>query len=271
MPTLYFYMASKLTKSINKTFTPTYYGSTPMYGFGSWIKNNWMAPISPAITLGSLISGENANDFLKKNAGTIGSVTGAALGTAIAPGIGTTIGGQLGGQIGGAVQGDYEQDQSLLKQLPQQNQVNMLTRLNSLEPQSPYNQMACGGKMKANGGLLTTEVGNMDMFGAGGKMNFKSPAAYKAWLGYVHATGKAEATPGHQKVSIGGKPHKVQHAMGGELTNGLDNMTNFATGGTHENNPNSGIPLGNNALVEQDEFKFGNYIFSNRIPFKFKK
>lgn len=231
-------MASKLTKSINKTFTPTYYSNVPMYGFGSW---------------------------LKQNAGTIGTVAGAGLGALVgAPQIGATIGGQLGG----SVQGNYEQDQA---QIEQQNQVNLNARLNSLAPQSPYNPMACGGEIKADGRMIYSDVGNMDMFGAGGKMNFKSPAAYKAWLGYVHATGKAVATPGHQKVSIQGKPHKVQHAMGGGLTDGLDNMTNFATGGTHESNPNKGIPLGKDALVEQDEFKFGNYIFSNRLPFKSKK
>jgi hypothetical protein len=52
-------------------------------------------------------------------------------------------------------------------------------------------------------------------FGGGGSMNFKSPAAYKAWLGYGHASGAFDRTPGNQKVSIQGEPHRVQHAMGG--------------------------------------------------------
>ena len=54
-------------------------------------------------------------------------------------------------------------------------------------------------------------------FGGGGSMNFKSPAAYKAWLGYGHASGAFDRTPGNQKVSIQGEPHKVQHAMGGNM------------------------------------------------------
>lgn len=44
-----------------------------------------------------------------------------------------------------------------------------------------------------------------------GTKNFKSKQAYRAWLGYGHATGVFESTPGHQKVKIRGKPHKVRH------------------------------------------------------------
>jgi hypothetical protein len=50
----------------------------------------------------------------------------------------------------------------------------------------------------------------------------------------------------------------------------LDNTTVYANGGTHESNPYSGIQIGNNSLVEEDEVRFGDYIFSNRIPFKKK-
>ena len=56
------------------------------------------------------------------------------------------------------------------------------------------------------------------------------------------------------------------YAMGGNL----DNTTVYANGGQHENNPIGGIPVGNNALVEQDEVRFNDYIFSNRIPYKKK-
>lgn len=50
---------------------------------------------------------------------------------------------------------------------------------------------------------------------AGGGLNFKSGAAYKAWLAYGHASGEFAKTPGHQKVSIKGKSKNVEHAMGG--------------------------------------------------------
>lgn len=64
------------------------------------------------------------------------------------------------------------------------------------------------------------------------------------------------------------------HAFGGELgTNGADwtNGVNFFDiGGTHEENPNQGIPQGVDQngvpnLVEEGEVKFQDYIFSNRI------
>lgn len=53
----------------------------------------------------------------------------------------------------------------------------------------------------------------------------------------------------------------------GDLTNGVNVFNN---GGTHEENPNGGIPQGIGAnglpnLVEEGEVKYKNYIFSNRL------
>lgn len=55
------------------------------------------------------------------------------------------------------------------------------------------------------------------MMASGGSLNFKSSGAYNKWLGYVHANKLAENTPGNQKVSIGGEPHKVKHNLGGRM------------------------------------------------------
>lgn len=55
------------------------------------------------------------------------------------------------------------------------------------------------------------------MMASGGSLNFKSSGAYNKWLGYVHANKLAENTLGHQKVSIGGEPHRVQHGYGGVM------------------------------------------------------
>ena len=111
-------------------------------------------------------------------------------------------------------------------------------------------------------------------------MNFKSNAAYKAWLGYGHASGEFAKTPGNQPVSIKGKSHNVQHAMGGNLYAAggsfnnpgfqslppaiqekirnsagyggqlfagggpMNQVTEFKAGGSHEENPLGGIPQG---------------------------
>lgn len=44
-----------------------------------------------------------------------------------------------------------------------------------------------------------------------------------------------------------------------------EGLTRFDTGSTHEQNPLSGIPIGNNNSVEENETKSGNFIYSNRI------
>lgn len=51
-----------------------------------------------------------------------------------------------------------------------------------------------------------------------------------------------------------------------------DMYTKFLAGGTHEQNPNGGIPLGNTMnTVEEGEIKFkfddGDYVFSNRLKY----
>lgn len=65
-----------------------------------------------------------------------------------------------------------------------------------------------------------------------------------------------------------------QHAMGGQMQDPSDKtnsnmLTNFPTGGTHEQNPMGGVNVGNRGLVEQGETKApldkGDYIFSDRL------
>jgi len=66
------------------------------------------------------------------------------------------------------------------------------------------------------------------MMASGGSLNFKSSGAYNKWLGYVHANKLAENTPGHQKVSIGGEPHRVQHGYGGVMQYPLGGPFDFS-------------------------------------------
>ena len=44
------------------------------------------------------------------------------------------------------------------------------------------------------------------------KMNFRSKEAYRKWLAYGHIHGHFKRTPGHVKVYIRGRPHKVKHS-----------------------------------------------------------
>ena len=42
-------------------------------------------------------------------------------------------------------------------------------------------------------------------------MHFRSKKAYRKWLAYGHIHGIFEKTPGHVKVYIRGRPHRVKH------------------------------------------------------------
>lgn len=58
------------------------------------------------------------------------------------------------------------------------------------------------------------------------------------------------------------------YANGGLLNSSMptnNTLTEYSGGGTHQQNPNGGIPIGDNNLVEDGESKFGNYIFSDRL------
>jgi len=44
-----------------------------------------------------------------------------------------------------------------------------------------------------------------------GIKHFKTRKDYQKWLAFGHIKGVFEATPGTQKVYIGGKLHKVKH------------------------------------------------------------
>ena len=62
-----------------------------------------------------------------------------------------------------------------------------------------------------------------------------------------------------------------QYAMGGNISShGAEDIIPIENGGTHEQNPYGGVPMGIGAngkmnTVEEGEVKFGDYIFSNRL------
>jgi hypothetical protein len=50
-----------------------------------------------------------------------------------------------------------------------------------------------------------------------------------------------------------------------EETRNNPDVTYYANGGTHESNPNKGIPIGNKGLTEEGEVRYKDYIFTNRF------
>ena len=62
-------MAKRITKAINYNYEPTMfnsgipiyaYGGKMQYGFGSWLKDNWTAAISPITAIGGALTGKSA-------------------------------------------------------------------------------------------------------------------------------------------------------------------------------------------------------------------
>jgi hypothetical protein len=106
----------------------------------------------------------------------------------------------------------------------------------SAEESERYNQMAPIPFLAPQSNFETLQNPS---YKQGGAMNFKSKGAYQKWLGYGHASGEFAKTPGNQKVSIQGKPHKVEHQYGGQMyADGgalYDSMGNFYPDGGYAN------------------------------------
>lgn len=125
---------------------------------------------------------------------------------------------------------------------------------------SPFgNRFAKGGKIhikKANRGKFTKYCG--------GKVTSE-----------CIAKGKRSSNPAVRKrATFAANARKWKHAFGGDLlTNGVEWSNGLKTidnGGTHEENPMEGVPMGiapdgQPNLVEEGEVIFNNYVFSNRM------
>ena len=124
-------MARKRHRTPNKTNYITY-DDLEMLSFGSW---------------------------LKKNAGTIGTIAGATIGTVVAPGIGTQLGASIGGSIGGTVSANEadkeaaEQQALLVKQQQAQAaaQAELQRQQNNLGQKTFPSVMANGGEIPPGG------------------------------------------------------------------------------------------------------------------------
>lgn len=120
----------------------------------------------------------------------------------------------------------------------------------------PLTQTIAGGAMVATGIAAPMGIGMM----AGG-------------VGQMVSNSIPTDNSNQQLPSIKQLPQQTlnQNTPTFELGGSIGNFVN--TGGTHEQNPNNGVPVGNNALLEEGEFIFTNpdtkqrYVFSNRLPY----
>lgn len=130
--------------------------------------------------------------------------------------------------------------------------------------------------------------GDLNSFANGGSI-YINPANRGKFTATKKRTGKSTEELTHSKNPLTKKraifaqnAAKWNHAYGGSLfdlggplhsygTDWSDGITSIDNGGTHEQNPMNGVPMGTDAngkpnLVEQGETIWNDYVFSNRIP-----
>ena len=139
----------------------------------------------------------------------------------------------------------------------------------------------------ANKGKLTSlpdsfESSELNTFAKGGKIHIKpeNRGKFTRYCGgkvtsECIARGKRSSDPAVRKRAVfAANARKWHHAFGGDLlTNGAEwdnGLRIIGNGGTHEENPMEGVPMGMDAegnpnLVEQGEVIFNDYVFSNRL------
>lgn len=138
----------------------------------------------------------------------------------------------------------------------------------------------------ANKGKLTSLPSSfsseLNTFAEGGKIHIKpeNRGKFTKYCGgkvtsECIAKGKRSSDPAVRKrATFAANARKWHHAFGGDLlTHGADFANGqiiVGNGGTHEENPMEGVPMGMDAegnpnLVEQGEVIFNDYVFSNRL------
>lgn len=139
----------------------------------------------------------------------------------------------------------------------------------------------------ANKGKLTSlpnsfESSELNTFAKGGKIHIKpeNRGKFTKYCGgkvtsECIAKGKRSSDPAVRKrATFAANARKWHHAFGGDLlTHGAEwdnGLRVIGNGGTHEENPMEGVPMGMDAegnpnLVEQGEVIFNDYVFSNRL------
>ena len=139
----------------------------------------------------------------------------------------------------------------------------------------------------ANKGKLTSlpnsfESSELNTFAKGGKIHIKpeNKGKFTKYCGgkvtsECIARGKRSSDPAVRKrATFAANARKWHHAFGGDLlTHGAEwdnGLRVIGNGGTHEENPMEGVPMGMDAegtpnLVEQGEVIFNDYVFSNRM------
>ena len=250
-------MASKLTKKINARFNPTLLSGYPVYAAGGAID-----PYSMMMQQGQQIlssAGTGMDNYFTNKRPEKANLGSAFFSNYLSGGMG--ISGAIKG-IGAVInrKGEFEAQQDLQSQ--QQQEAIKSSLISNLPAQHYYQPtFAMGGK------ISPSEIAK----GTKEEMEHTSSKKVSRKTAMDHLK---EDPKYYTKLKKAGLADS--YAGGGMLNsyaNGgnLDNTTVFQGGGSHQENQLGGIPQGTNALVEEGEVRFKDYIFSNRIPYTKKK
>lgn len=168
-----------------------------------------------------------------------------------------------GGYGGGAIDYELAKENLGIKALNAANKGRLTSLPNSFES-SELNTFAKGGKIHIKPSKRGT-------FTAAAKKHGKSVQGFASQV----LANKEDYSPAMvKKANFARNAAKWHHAFGGDLlTHGAEwdnGQTIVGNGGTHEENPMEGVPMGMDAegnpnLVEQGEVIFNDYVFSNRL------
>jgi len=222
-------------------------GAIPTYGLGSWIGQDSEGEnpnldrfnvASGAIGAGAGVASQFVGSLGKGKGASAGSgaLQGLAAGSMFGP-IGMGIGALAGGAMG-LIQ--HRQQQQAERGALRQQRTEQL--LNNLPEQQEY-LMAYGGKLRPielkNG--IKEEMEHTKSKKVARRIAKEHLEEHPDYYSKLKKAGLADSYP-----------------MGGSIDNG----------GTHEQNPLGGVPIGNKGLVEEGEYIWespnGKYVFSNR-------
>lgn len=187
-------------------------------------------------------------------------------------------GGYLGddmGAIGYSLANDYltiKDKQASNKQTPLSYLGNSYIKQKPVTVFNDNNSFAEGGGIhivKSHEGLFTKQAKNNGM----SVQEFANHVLANKDKYPASTVRRANFARNASSWNKGGKTTK-RYALGGDMqSNGsdfTDGLTEVNAGGTHEENPNGGVPMGiapdnNPNLVEEGETIYNDYVFSNRI------
>jgi hypothetical protein len=203
----------------------------------------------------SSIAGAISNDSdFNKGAQILGSVAG-------------TTADILTGNIPGAISNGADLVRDGVNAFGEDVDMNTLKTVNQVADMSAMaSAFANGGDITKGGDLTPEQLNALRYVADKNNMNpngltpdkLKGSSYYEAYKEQLRKEINGTIAPPNARMDSAVVGTTAQYANGGQLTT-------YDNGGTHEQNPNGGIAVGNNATVEQGETKSGDFVYSDRL------